>query len=109
MEVPETDTSGPDHSSYPKVVVPSKMTWVPVVRPVRSRVVPEGTAMADKTIVAHDALDLEAEAALVNVHVARLSRRAAAVGAGAATAAAIGEAETKDVVAKANRPKKLET
>ena len=27
MSVPETEIKGPDHSSYPKVVVPSKMTW----------------------------------------------------------------------------------
>lgn len=27
MSVPETETRGPDHSLYPKVVSPSKMTW----------------------------------------------------------------------------------
>jgi hypothetical protein len=33
---------GAYHSSYPKVVVPSKITCVPEVRPVRSRVTPDG-------------------------------------------------------------------
>lgn len=27
MLLPETETSGPDHSLYPNVVVPSKMTY----------------------------------------------------------------------------------
>jgi hypothetical protein len=51
---------------------------VPEVRPVGSSVVPEGTAMLSSTIVAHDFLDLLADAALVNVHVARLARSGAA-------------------------------
>lgn len=61
-----------------------------MVRPVRSSVVPEGTATLDKTIVAQLAFDLLAEAAPLapeNVQEARLSRVAAAVTAGAAGAA----------------------
>lgn len=63
MLVPETEIKGPDHSSYPKVVVPSKMTLVPLVSLVKSRVVPDGTAMLLKTIVAQEALDLLTAAA----------------------------------------------
>lgn len=48
----------------------------------------EGTAMLFKTIVAQEVLDLLAEAALVNVRVARLARSGAAVGSGAGAGAA---------------------
>lgn len=51
---------------------------MPEFRPVRSSEVPEGTAMLSSTIVAHDFLDLLADAALMNVHVARLARPGAA-------------------------------
>lgn len=116
MSVPETEMSGPSHSEKPKVVVPSNMTlaqWkisgcgstegrvvtgsmdgmkltsVPVVRSVMSRVVPEGTAMLLSTIVAHDFLLADAEAAFVNVHEVALSWSfAAAEGAGAGAGAA---------------------
>ena len=73
---------GPDHSSYPKVVVPSNTTCVPVVRPVKSSVVPDGTATLDRTIVAQEAFDLLAEAAPFEpekVQVARFSRLGAAI------------------------------
>jgi hypothetical protein len=62
---------GSYHSSYPKVVVPSKIMCVPEVRPVRSKVVPDGTATLERTIVAQDVLDLlarEAPADLEKVH-----------------------------------------
>ena len=45
------------------MVVPSKITLVPFVSLVKSRVVPEGTAMLLKTIVAQEALDLLTAAA----------------------------------------------
>jgi hypothetical protein len=59
------------------------------VSPVRSSVVPDGTATEDNTIVAHEALDLLAAAAPLepeNVHEALFARSGAAVGAGAAVA-----------------------
>lgn len=70
------------------------LTLVPELRPVRSNVVPEGTASADRMMVEQEVLDLLADEAppepeKVQV-VARLSRSGAAVGAGAA-----GAAETK--------------
>lgn len=100
ISVPLTETNGPDHSSKPKVVVPSKITWVPCVRSVRSRVVPLGTGMLLRTIVAHAALDLIAEAALVNVQVVALSSIfAAGVGAGA------GAAATSEGKAMAKKPR----
>lgn len=89
MSVPDTEMRGPLHSSYPKVVVPSKMTCVPLVSLVRSSVVPDGTAILFKTIVAHDVFDLLALAAFVKVHVVALfSKFGAAVGAGAVAGAA---------------------
>lgn len=64
------------------------LTWVPEFSLVKSSVVPDGTATLLSTIVAHDVLLLEAEAASVKVQVvARSSSLAAAVGAGAGTAA----------------------
>ncbi len=65
---------------------------------------PEGTAMLSSTIVAHDFLDLLADAALVNVHVARLARSGAAVGAGAAA----GAAETNAAPALRRSPRLVE-
>ena len=61
---------------------------MPLVRPVRSSVVPDGTATDDSTMVEQEVFDLLAEEAppepeKVQV-VARLSRSGAAVGAGAA-------------------------
>ena len=50
-----------------------RLTLVPLFSPVRSRVVPAGTATEDKVMVVHEALDLIAEAAPVEpekVHVA---------------------------------------
>ena len=67
----------------------SETHCVPLVNPVKSRVVPEGTATLDKTMVAQLAFDLLAEAAPLapeNVQEARLSRVAAAVTAGAGAA-----------------------
>jgi hypothetical protein len=65
-------------------------------------VVPDGTGMLLRTIVEHDVFDLEAEAALVKVHVvARLARSGPAVGAGAAA----GAAETKAVPAVRRSPR----
>jgi hypothetical protein len=99
---------GAYHSSYPKVVVPSKITVVPEVRSVRSRITPDGTAMLERIIVAQDALDLlaaEAPEEPEKVHEARLERFGAAVGAGAGTAA--GAAATSEVVARS--PKRTES
>jgi hypothetical protein len=103
-----TERFGAYHSSYPKVVVPSKITCVPEVRPVRSRVTPDGTATLERTMVAQDALDLlaaEAPEDPEKVHEALLARSGAAVGAGAGTAA--GAAATKEVIARS--PKKKES
>jgi hypothetical protein len=65
MLVPETEIKGPDHSSYPKVVVPVKITLVPLVSLVKSRVVPAGTTRLDKVIVEQEALPLATAAAPV--------------------------------------------
>lgn len=72
------------------------LTLVPEVSLVRSSVVPDGTARADKTMVAQEALDLLTAAAPLdpeNVQDALLARSGAAVGAGAAAgrAAAIAD------------------
>jgi len=78
---------------------------VPEVRPVRSRVVPDGTATLLRTIVAQEALDFEAKEAPVDpekVQDALFSRLGGAVGAGAA-----GAADTRDAV-KAKRPTRAE-
>ena len=100
--MPETETRGPDHSLYPKVVVPSNMTWVPVFNLVMSSVVPDGTAMLLSTIVEHDVLLLEAEAASVNVQeVARSTNLAAGVGAGA------GAADTRAMLALSSTLRRL--
>ncbi len=59
---------------------------------VKSRVVPDGTAIFDRTIVAQEAFDLEAAAAPPEpekVQVARFARSGAAVGTGAAAGAAV--------------------
>lgn len=52
------------------MVVPSKITFVPVVSPVRSRVVPAGTTMLLKVMVVQEVLPLIAAAAVVKVQVA---------------------------------------
>jgi len=72
-------------------------TVVPEFKPVKSRVVPEGTASADRMIVEQEVLDLLAEDAppepeKVQV-VALLLRSGAAVGSGAGRAKASAAAE----------------
>ena len=47
--------------------------------PVKSRVVPDGTAILFKTIVAHEVFDLVAAAALVKVQAARFPKLGASV------------------------------
>ena len=66
---------------------------MPDVRPVISRVVPEGTLMPSRTIVAHEVFDLLATEASVNVHDARLAKAAAFRISGAAVG--IGTADTR--------------
>lgn len=79
---------------------------MPEFSPVISSVLPDGTTMPDSTIVAHEVLDLEAEAALVKVHVvARSASCGAGVGAGAGTAT--GEAATRDTEVT-KRPKRVD-
>jgi len=86
-------------------VVGMVLTFVPELRPVKSSVVPEGTATFDKTMVEHEFLDLLAEAAPLepeNVHeVARFSSVAGAVTAGAGAASA-----TEEKTASPARPMK---
>jgi len=65
--VPEKLISGPTHSAYPKVVVPTKMTSVLSLRDVISRVVPAGTWMFDRVIVSQPILLAMAVAASVKV------------------------------------------
>jgi hypothetical protein len=66
---------------------------VPEFRPVMSSVVPEGTVMPLRVIVAHDFLEALAAAASVKVQlVARSSSLAAGVGAGAATGTGLARA-----------------
>jgi hypothetical protein len=82
------------------------MTCVPLVRPVKSRVVPDGTTTLLMTMVAQEALDLEAREAPLEpekVQDARLARSGAAVGAGMAA----GAAATKEADA-AKRLKRVE-
>lgn len=71
------------------------LTLVPELRPVRSSVVPDGTATFDNTMVEHEVLDLLAEAAPFepeNVQeVARFSSVAGAVTAGAGAASTVDE------------------
>lgn len=77
-------------------------TWVPEFKPVRSSVVPEGTATLLRTIVAQEVLDLLASEAPVepeNVHEALLAKSGAAVGSGAAVAAGAGAANTREAAA----------
>ena len=47
--------------------------------PVKSRVLPDGTAILFKTMVPHKVFDLVATAALVKVHAARFSKLGAGV------------------------------
>jgi hypothetical protein len=73
---------------------------------VKSRVVPDGTVMPERTIVAQEALDLLTAAAPEepeNVQEALLARSGAAVGAGIAA----GAAETIEA-AVANKPRTVE-
>jgi hypothetical protein len=78
------------------------LTCVPDVNPVRSSVVPDGTAMLLRTMVAHEVLDLLAATASVNVHVALFARSGAAVGIGAGTAETSPAAATKRPMATDN-------
>ena len=55
---------------------------MPEVNPVMSRVVPDGTAMLLRTIVAQDFLEALADAALLNVQEARFSKAFPSSGAG---------------------------
>jgi hypothetical protein len=73
------------------MLVPSEtiLTVVPSFKPVRSRVVPEGTASADRMMVEHDVLDLlaseapeEPEKVQVVALFSRSARLGPAVGAG---------------------------
>jgi hypothetical protein len=126
-ESPEMETSGPDHSLYPKVVVPLKMTWVPcridgtsqqvlcasfsvtrtLVSLVRSRVVPAGTTRLSRVIVAQDFL---ADATAVvpeapekeQVVAARSSRAAGAAVAVAASAKTATETNDPNMVRKSS-------
>jgi hypothetical protein len=80
---------------------------VPEVRPVKSNVVPEGTATLERTMVAQDFLDLlarEAPEEPEKVQDALLARSGAAVGAGAAA----GAAATREAVA-ATRLRRVES
>jgi len=61
------EMSGPSHSLYSKVVVPSKVRVVPSARPVMSRVVPAGTVIPERTMLVQSALPAIAAAASVNV------------------------------------------
>lgn len=86
------ETRGPDHSLYPKVVVPLKTTCVPLVSLVKSRVVPAGTTRLSRVIVEHEAFELATAVApdapvKVQLEAARSFRGAAlVVAASAATA-----------------------
>jgi hypothetical protein len=55
MSVPDTDTKGPTHAEYANVVVPVKVTVVPVFNPVRSKVFPAGTAIDDIVMEVYEA------------------------------------------------------
>lgn len=67
------------------------LTWVLSFNPVKSRVVPEGTATLERTIVAQEVLDLLAEAAPFEPEKVQLAARSSMLaalvtrGAGAAT------------------------
>lgn len=74
--------SGPDHSSYPKLVVPSKMTLVPLLSLVKSRVVPDGTATLERVMVAQLAFDLLTAAAPVEPEKVQLPARLSSEAAG---------------------------
>lgn len=60
------------------MAVPWKITLVPVLRPVKSRVVPAGTTTLSKMIVEQVVFEAIAVAAVLNVQPARLSRSAGA-------------------------------
>ena len=72
-----------------------------------SRVVPDGTVIPLKTIVAQEALDLLAEAALVKVHEARFWRAAASLRSGAGVAIGMGEADTRTAAELRASPRAL--
>jgi hypothetical protein len=67
MLLPEKEIKGPSHSSYSKVVVPSKETVVPSFRSVISRVSPAGTVIPLRTIVEQEPLEAAAASASVKV------------------------------------------
>jgi hypothetical protein len=81
-------------------VVPSKITAVPSSRSVKSKVVPDGTATSDKTIVEQDFLDSLAEAAPLEpekVHEASEASAAAVIIALAAVEAVLGSGDDVDL------------
>lgn len=85
------------------------MTCVPEFGPVMSRVVPEGTAILLRTIVEHDFLLAEADAALVKVQeVALSSSLAGAVGAGAGTAPDKGNASAEEQAQRSCKAEHIE-
>ena len=75
------------------------MTVVPELRPVRSKVLPDGTARADKMIVLQEVLDLLAEEAPPDPEkvqvVALLAISGAAVGSGCGRPSTSAEAESR--------------
>ena len=72
--VPLTETRGPSHSLYPKVTLPAKITLVPLLRPVRSKVSPAGTVRLLMVMVVQMDLTMGRSRKLVSVHETRLSR-----------------------------------
>ena len=68
--VPLTETRGPSHSLYPKVTSPAKITLVPLLSPVRSKVSPAGTARLPMVMVVQPDLTVERSLKLVSVHFA---------------------------------------
>ena len=64
---------------------------MPAVRPVRSSVTPDGTAILSRTMVAHEVFDLEAAEAAVKVQVARFSSATAFFISGAAVGTGVAE------------------
>ena len=72
--VPLTETRGPSHSLYPKVTLPAKITLVPLLRPVRSKVSPAGTVRLLMVMVVQMDLTMGRSRKLVSVHETLLSR-----------------------------------
>jgi hypothetical protein len=77
---------------------------VPSVKPVKSRVVPDGTVMPERTIVAQSALDLLAAEAAVKVQEALLWR-AFLTNAASGAGVAMGTAETRTAAVLRTSPK----